>query len=101
MIAMTGVELELDGRTVLRGVPWGLYVRFRDLEENNHVRMTYLDGTLIFMPPDLRHELGGELLALIVRSASIAFGIDVMGIRSTTLRRKGRGRKKGSGQGGR
>ena len=98
MATITIVEPSVGSRTVLRGVPWSLYSKLRDLEENNHVRMTYHDGMLIFMSPEIRHEVGAELLALLVRSASIAFGFELMGIRSTTLRRKGSSPMKGSGK---
>ncbi len=43
-------ETELaEPGTVLRGISWKTYCRLRDNEHNYHVRMTYLDGTLILM----------------------------------------------------
>ena len=36
---------------LLQGITWQQYVDFRDLEENNHVRMTYDRGNLELMLP--------------------------------------------------
>jgi Uma2 family endonuclease len=83
---------------VLRGVPWDLYVRLRDLEENYYTRMTYLDGTLILMSPASPHESGIQLLSHIIWDVAEALEINIESIGMTTLRRKGPGPKKGSGK---
>jgi Uma2 family endonuclease len=83
---------------VLRGVPWDLYGRLRDLEENYYTRMTYLDGTLILMSPASPHESGIQRLGMIIWEVAEALEINVESIGMTTLRRKGPGPKKGSGK---
>ncbi len=48
--------------TVLRGISWKDYLRLRDNPENYHVRMSYLDGTLILMSPQFIHDKSGRRL---------------------------------------
>jgi len=79
-------------------VPWDVYRALRDDESNNGLRMTYLDGTLILMSPEFRHESPAEQLGLVVRAVAGASRIKLRGLRSTTLWQKGRGRTKGSGK---
>jgi Uma2 family endonuclease len=83
---------------ILRGVSWKSYIRMRNHPGNDHLRMSYLDGTLILMSPEYIHERDSGRLALLVRFVAEALAIDVAGIGTTTLRKKGRGRRKGSGK---
>jgi Uma2 family endonuclease len=48
-----------EGATTLRGITWKTYVRLRDNPHNDRIRMSYLDGTLILMPPPYNHEPTG------------------------------------------
>jgi len=82
----------------LHDVPWNLYVQLRDLDANSHLRMTYHDGTLIFVSPQYLHDRSSQRLGMLVRLVAAALGIDVAGTGTTTLRRKGVGRRKGSGK---
>jgi len=95
----TDVDLDEDTeRMVLEGVPWGTYVGLRDLEENDHIRMTYLDGTLILMSPQFIHDRGADRLSLLIRHVAEALAIDIAGTGNTTFRRRGRGKRKGIGK---
>jgi Uma2 family endonuclease len=89
-------EAEPEG-TVLRGISWKTYLKLRDNPENYHVRMSYLDGELILMSPEAMHEGGAETLGLLLRGVTSGLGLEIKGIRTTTLR-KGISRKKGSGK---
>jgi Uma2 family endonuclease len=84
-----------DG-TVLRGIDWESYVKMRDYPGNDHFRMSYLDGTLILMSPELLHDRYGRRLAMVIDEVTEALGLFVEGISTTTLRRKRDGRRKGS-----
>ena len=81
-------EIHVD-TIVLHDVAWETYCQLRDLEANDAVRMTYLDGELTLMSPAPRHDRHAELLGLLIRGVTSALGVEVMGIRSTTLRREG------------
>ncbi len=74
------------GFVILRAVSWEMYCQLRDEEANNSVRMTYLDGDLILMSPEMRHDHLVELLTLLVRAVASACGWEIKGIRTTTLR---------------
>ncbi len=76
----------------LREITWETYLDLRDNPENDQVRMTYLDGTLILMSPEIVHDNDAELLGVLIRATAKAIGLEVMGTRSTTLRR-GRARR--------
>jgi Uma2 family endonuclease len=82
--------------TVLHGVDWEAYNQLRDHPRNGRFRMSYLDGTLILMSPELVHDRYGRRLAMVIDEVTEALGIFVEGIATTTLRRRGDGRRKGS-----
>ena len=81
----------------LRGVDWETYCQLRDGPANEHVRMDYLDGTLVLMSPEYIHDRGAESLGLVIRGVTSGLGLTVLGIRTTTLRR-GAVRRKGAGK---
>ncbi len=84
---------------ILHDVAWETYCQLRDAESNNFVRMVYLDGELALMSPELRHDIPIELLGQLIRGVVAGLGLEVMGIRTTTLRREGTpGRRKGAGK---
>ena len=58
--------------------------------------MSYLDGTLILMSPELIHDRYGRRLAMVIDEVTEALGIFVEGIATTTLRRKRMGRPRGA-----
>ena len=81
---------------VLQGVDWETYLRLREHPANDHLRMSYLDGTLILVSPKYIHDRYGWRFALIVSECCEGFGIPSQGTVSSTLRRKGPGAGKGS-----
>jgi Uma2 family endonuclease len=83
---------------VLEGVFWETYETLRDAEANGHVRMTYDDGRLELMSPSFRHENDAGRLADMVRVLTMELRLPCLGARSTTLRRRGKGRLKGKGK---
>ena len=84
----------LHPTNVLRGVDWESYVRMRDHPGNGHLRMSYLDGTLIVMSPQLTHDNSGWRIALMIVEVCEALGVPSQCTVSTTLRRKGAGARK-------
>jgi Uma2 family endonuclease len=83
---------------VLEGVPWVVYRILRALPTSRNVRMTYLDGTLYLMSPEYIHEQGASNLSLLVLEVAQALSLDFEPTRTTTLRRKGRGKRRGAGK---
>ena len=81
---------------ILRGVDWDSYVRMRNHPGNGHLRMSYLDGTLILVSPQYIHDRYGWRLAKVVDMVCEGLGIAAQGTVSTTLQRKGPGPRKGS-----
>ena len=84
--------------TVLKGIAWETYLELRDNEENNHVRMSYLDGTLLLMSPQHIHDSSGWWIALIIDMVTWVHRIPRHGTATTTLRRKAPGPRKGTGK---
>ena len=83
-------------RIILHGVPWAAYKALRDVGANDHIRMTYLDGTLELMSPEFVHDKGALRLGMLVRAVARAFGVTYEEAGSTTFRR--RRRRPGAGQ---
>ncbi len=92
-----GLAEEHQG-TVLRGISWREYLRLRDNPENYHVRMSYLDGTLILMSPLYTHDNSGWKLGQVIDMVAWVHRVPHLGTATTTLRRKGPGPKKGTGK---
>jgi Uma2 family endonuclease len=93
----TEIRREKLARTdVLRGVGWDDYLRYRNHPGNSHLRMTYLDGTLILVSPEYLHDRYGWRIAVVVDVLTEAFGIPSQCTVSTTLRRRGHGSRKGT-----
>jgi Uma2 family endonuclease len=85
-------------RAVLRGVGWETYRKLRHQPRNGHLRMSYLDGTLILMSPQYLYDKDGWRLAILVSTVSEALDIPSQGTGTSTLRRQGPGPRKGSGK---
>jgi Uma2 family endonuclease len=81
----------------LHNVEWEEYCKLRDDPANEQIRMAYLDGDLTLMSPDPIHDEGAESLGLLIRGVTSGLGLEVKGIRTSTLR-KGTARRKGSGK---
>jgi Uma2 family endonuclease len=77
-------------RIILECVPWAVYKALRALPQNNHIRMTYLDGTLELMSPEYIHDKGADRLGMLVRAVTRVFGVTYQSAGSTTLRRRRR-----------
>ena len=88
----------LERPTVLRGVTYGMYVRLRKDPRNDHFRMTYYDGTLELMSPELLHERPSRRLGVLVLAIATALRIPYQGTGSTTIQRGDRKFPKGKGK---
>ena len=84
--------------TVLRGIAYDDYVRIRDVPANDHLRMTYYDGTLEIMSPEHIHEVPSRRIGLVIYEVAIGLGISCTGTGSTTFRLRGEEVKKGKGK---
>jgi Uma2 family endonuclease len=84
-------------RIVLRNVPWPAYKALRDEPANNHLRMTYLNGTLDIMSPEFVHSKGTTRLSLLVRAVARTFAITYLEASTTTFRRRRQKPLKGYG----
>src|SRR5689334_17092339 len=90
-------DADPSGSITLRDVDWETYCQLRDNPANYHIRMDYLDGELTLMSPEPIHDEGAETLGLLIRGVTSGLGLEVKGIRTTTLRR-GTTPTKGSGK---
>ena len=84
--------------TVLQGISWKTYLKLRDNPKNYHIRMSYLDGTLILMSPQFTHDKPGWRFGLVIDMVTWVHRIPRQGTGTTTLRRQGPGPKKGTGK---
>jgi Uma2 family endonuclease len=89
---------DFEPGVVYHDVPWEVYKALIDDEANNHVRITYLDGTMLLMSPAHRHEEPVHLIGQVIRTVAYASQIKYRSVGSTTLWRDGGGRRKGSGK---
>jgi Uma2 family endonuclease len=90
--------VRLPEPVVMNGVRYDDYLRFRRDESNDHLRMTYHDGTLELMSPEAIHEKPVRRLGMIVTVVANQLGLSYDGSRSTTIHRGEKGRKKGNGK---
>jgi Uma2 family endonuclease len=97
MASTISQPLSIDGQT-LRDVEWEEYCRLRDDPANDHLRMTYLDGTQTITSPQARHDRSSRSLLYLVTAVARAWRIRFLAVGTTTLRRKGRARLKGAGK---
>ena len=89
---------DFESGKVYHDVPWEVYKALIDDEENNHVRITYFDGTMILMSPGYLHETPSHRFGMVIVAVAYASRIKCLGVGSTTLWRDGGGRRKGSGK---
>jgi Uma2 family endonuclease len=95
---MATVVRKAVGQTVLHGVAYDDYVKYRLDPKNDHLRMTYHNGWLALISPALRHERPAEHLGMIVRAVAAVFAIPYLVSRCTTMRRGVPGTQLGSGK---
>ena len=72
---MATVATRGTGTVVLHRVPYKTYVQLRDEPANDHLRMTYHDGTLEIMAPEFRHETASGRVDMLIRSLMAVHGI--------------------------
>lgn len=94
----TVTVVEPHAPMVLRGVPYSVYVKLRDEERNDKLRMIYYDGTLEIMSPEYIHEVPSRRLGRLVAVVADELGMPYSGVASTTCRRRGVGSRKGKGK---
>jgi Uma2 family endonuclease len=82
----------------LRGIRYQDYVRLRDEPRNDHLRMTYHDGTLELMSPEARHETPARRFAIIIHEVTTEFELPCTPTGGATFRR-GSARKSMKGAG--
>ncbi len=75
-----------DQATLLHGVTWDEYTRFRDDPENHGSRMTYSDGVLEIMTLSFFHEMISVLIHEFVSTWRVHRNIEVQALGSMTLR---------------
>ncbi len=97
MASPTIAEPAVSPGLTLRDVDWETYCKLRDEPANDRIRMTYVDGALTLMSPEYRHDGGAEVLGLLIRGVTSGLGLEVKGIRTTTLRR-GTAPRRGAGK---
>ncbi len=98
MGTITSAPTETFAGTTLQNVDWETYCQLRDQESNNHLRMTYLDGRLTIMSPQIRHDLDSSRLLYVVTAVVRAWRIKFLAVGTTTLRLKGRVDREGAGK---
>jgi len=81
-----GIE-KADASVWLSGIGWEEYVRLRDLPDNYHVRMTYVDGDLELMSPSRPHERIATLIDRFITAWTEQRGVAIQGCGTTTLQR--------------
>ena len=94
----TVTETRIAAPMVLRGVPYDHYSHLRDNPRNDHLRMTYYDGTLEVMSPESIHEIPSRRLGMVVAIVTGELDLACLGVASTTFKRKGVGSMKGRGK---
>lgn len=82
----------------LRNIEWEGYCKLRDDPAHDRLRMTYLDGDLTIMSPQLVHDNGSRRLLYVVAAVAFAWRIRFFTVGTTTLRREGRAEVGGAGK---
>jgi Uma2 family endonuclease len=96
---MATVTIERPDVTTLYLVPYDIYRHLSDAQENRHLRMIYLDGTLEIVSPRLEeHEIPSRWLSAVVTHVADHLGLPYHGAGSTTFRRQGVGVFGGQGK---
>ncbi len=86
---MATVEaVSAERRFLLYGVPWRTYLELRDLPENEHVHMTYDEGTLEMMSPSRTHAQYASLIDHLLYAWAEERGIDIESCRDMTCKRE-------------
>ncbi len=94
--ATTG--LEPTQRFVLDCVSWAEYEKFLEAVGKRRVRLTYDRGRLEFMTVSSLHERYKHLFCLLLAVVALETGARVVGVGSTTFRRRDVGARTGTGR---
>jgi Uma2 family endonuclease len=87
--------VEVPAPAVLRGVRYGTYLALRNEPANDGLRMTYYDGTLEIMSPELIHEMPSHRISTFMAVLSEELDIAIQGAGSTTFKRGEKRAKQG------
>lgn len=90
--------VEVPEVVVLHGVRYRDYVALRDEPANDHLRMTYHDGTLEIMSPESIHELPSRRIGIFLAVICEELDIEFQGLGCTTFRRGEKHKKRGKGK---
>jgi Uma2 family endonuclease len=84
------LDLAPGQRVYATGIPWAAYTRLADLRDDRRpgVKITFDGGRIELMSPKFRHEQPSRLLSHVVIALAEAFGLLVVGARSTTFRQE-------------
>jgi Uma2 family endonuclease len=82
------LQFGADERVALRHVSWETYERILEDDEERRVpRLTYDQGVLEAVSPSMPHEESAETIADFVKTVTVALGIPIRSVASTTFRR--------------
>ncbi|MGC8641753.1 MAG: Uma2 family endonuclease [Isosphaeraceae bacterium] len=95
---MPTARVETGSVTTLHGASFDFYEEVRRATGNEHLRMTYYDGTLEIMSPLYLHEKYSWRLGLLILAVTAILQIPCLSTGSTTFKRKGRQPRRGSGR---
>jgi len=87
-LATLPVPASSNDRILLQNVSWEEYETFCDLFAERPIFLTYDQGELEIRMPSLEHDSPGFLLDAILSYVTRYFGVLIVGIGSTTIRRK-------------
>jgi Uma2 family endonuclease len=96
MATATTTRSTVPAVPTIRNVEWTTYCKFRDDPANDHLRMTYLDGDLTIVSPQLVHDFDSRAILLVVIAVARAYRIRFLPVGTTTLRKEGRGPLQGA-----
>jgi Uma2 family endonuclease len=88
LLATAESHVTPNERILLHDVSWTEYDTLCDLFAERHIFLTYDQGDLEIRMPSLEHDSPGFLLDAILSYITRYFGVLIVGIGSTTLRRK-------------
>ncbi len=72
---------------MLGNVSWPTYLALVESSENPRGRMAYDRGVLEIMSPSMLHENSASLIGRMIESWSLEMDIEILGAKSTTLKR--------------
>jgi Uma2 family endonuclease len=98
MATVTASRTSAPAGETLHNVEWATYCKLRDDPANDHLRMTYLDGDLTIVSPQLVHDTDSRGLVFVVLAVARAYRVRFLAVGTTTLRKEGRTELHGAGK---